>query len=240
MQESTILVASTSEALISFCELRLHWARSKETTMRILIIGATGPTGLQLINEGLSLGHEITAAVRNPQAATLPQGVRVVRADVMDPPSMLAATTAQEAVISSLGSKIDRKPTTLFSQGTRNLIAGMNLSGVKRLVCITGIGAGDSKGHGGFLYDRLFHPFLLDEIYIDKTRQEEEIRCSNLDWTIVRPGRLTNGPRTMRFRQFDELTGVTVGKISRADVAYYIMTHIADKSSFSKTATLTY
>ena len=72
----------------------------------------------------------------------------------------------------------------------------MKKAGVKRLVCVTGIGAGDSKGHGGFLYDSIFLPFLLGTIYADKDRQELVIKASDVDWTIVRPGFLTNGPLT--------------------------------------------
>ncbi len=187
--------------------------------MKILIIGATGPTGLEIVKQGLALGHQVTAAVRRPESASLPQGTIVVRADVTDAHSLMAATAGQDAVLNSLGSSIDRKPTTLFSQGTRNLLAAMQQAACRRLLCITGIGAGDSQGHGGFFYDRIIQPLLLNEIYKDKTRQEEVVRQSGIHWTIVRPGMLTNGPRTGRFRALTDLTGITVGKISRADVA---------------------
>src|SRR5436305_1164889 len=83
-----------------------------------------------------------------------------------------SAVAGHDVVISSLGSKLSRKPTTLLSDGTRNVVGAMKAAGVPRLICITGIGAGDSRGHGGFLYDRLILPLLLAEIYEDKTRQE--------------------------------------------------------------------
>jgi putative NADH-flavin reductase len=206
--------------------------------MKILVIGATGPTGRELVAQGAALGHEITAAVRHPESAAMPAGVRVVSADVTDAASMAAAVTGQDAVISSLGSKLSRKPTTLFSRGTRNLIDAMRGAGVGRLVCITGIGAGDSKGHGGFLYDRIIQPLLLNEIYKDKDRQEELIRASSLDWTIVRPGALTNGARTEQVRAWSDLTGVTIGKISRADVAWFILKYLNDQKSFRTTMTI--
>src|ERR1017187_4190056 len=157
-----------------------------EKIMKILVIGATGPSGRELVTQGIALDHEITAAVRQSESAGLPEQVRVVRGDVMDAASMVAAVAGQDAVISSLGAKLSRKPTTLFSEGTRNLVAAMNKAGVKRLVCITVIGAGDSRMHGGFLYDRLILPLLLKEIYNDKDRQEALICESKLDWTIVR------------------------------------------------------
>ena len=116
----------------------------------------------------------------------------------------------------------------------------MNDAGVRRLICITGIGAGDSKGHGGFLYDRIIQPLLLKEIYKDKDRQEDLIRKSGLDWTIVRPGALTNGVRTERVRALSDLTGITVGKVSRADVAWFILDSLHDMNSIRSTITLTY
>jgi putative NADH-flavin reductase len=208
--------------------------------MKILVIGATGPTGRELVSQGVALGHEITAAVRHPESAALPAGVRLVRADVNDGDSLAIAVAGQDVVISSLGSKLSRKPTNLFSFGTRNLLIAMNDAGVRRLVCITGIGAGDSKGHGGFLYDRIIQPLLLKEIYKDKDRQEDLIRKSNLDWTIVRPGTLTNGIRTGRVRALTDLRGITVGKVSRADVAWFILDRLHDLNSVRSTITLTY
>ncbi len=206
--------------------------------MRLLVIGATGPTGRELVQQGLELGHEITAVARNPETAGLAQGAKVVKADVMDAASMQVAVTGQDAVLSSLGSKLSRKPTTLFSEGTSNLIRAMKNAKVQRLVCITGIGAGDSKGHGGFLYDKIFQPLLLDEIYKDKTRQEELIRTSQLKWTIVRPGALTNGAKTGSVKSYTDLTGVTIGKISRADVAAFVLKAVGDETAVGKIYTI--
>jgi putative NADH-flavin reductase len=208
--------------------------------MKILVIGATGATGRELAAQGTALGHEITAAVRHPESADLPASVRVARVDVTDSASLAAAVVSQDAVVSSLGTKLSRKPTTLLSEGTRKLVTAMREAGVRRLVCITGIGAGDSKGHGGFLYDQIIQPLLLNEIYKDKTRQEVVVRESGLDWTLVRPGQLTNGAKTERLRALTDLAGVTVGKVSRADVAAFILAHINDEKSFRLTFTLTY
>jgi len=99
---------------------------------------------------------------------------------------------------------------------------------VKRLVCITGIGAGNSKGHGGFLYNKLILPLVLKRIYDDKDRQEAEIRSSNLDWIIVRPGFLTNEPAKGSYRVLTDLTGVTAAQISRADVAAFVLQQLTD------------
>jgi putative NADH-flavin reductase len=116
----------------------------------------------------------------------------------------------------------------------------MKKSGVRRLVCVTGIGAGDTRGHGGLLFDRLFFPLLLKAIYADKDRQESLIKASDVDWVIVRPGFLTNGPLTGRYRTMTNLSGVTAGRISRADVAHFILQQLVAPSHLRQTPLLTY
>ncbi len=210
-----------------------------QSSMKVLVVGATGPTGRLIVKQGIELGHAVTAMARNPATAALPEAARVVRADVTRPESLMPAVAGQDAVICCIGTKLSRKPTTLLSDGTRNLVGAMRESGVRRLVCVTGIGAGDSKGHGGFFYDRIIQPLLLNEIYKDKTRQEAVVRDSGLDWTLVRPAALTNGGRTALVKAFTHLDGITVGKISRADVAAFVLATLADKKSVSGTFTIT-
>lgn len=208
--------------------------------MKILVIGATGPLGREVVSQALAAGHEVTALARRPDQAGLPQGVRVLPGDVTRPDTLGSAIAGHDAVVSVLGSKLSRKPTTLLSQGTRNVVDAMTRAGVKRLVCVTGIGAGDSKGHGGFVYDKIIQPLLLNEIYKDKTRQEEVVRASGLAWTIVRPAQLTNGPKAGSFRTLTDLKGVTATKISRADVAAYILSIIGEAKTLGQAVLMTY
>ncbi len=210
--------------------------------MKVLIIGATGPTGQQLVQQALTQGHEVTALVRNPDKFEMQHDrLRAVKGDVLDSESFETAVQQQQAVISSLGTKkISLEPVTLFSEGTKNLLQAMNHHAVRRLICITGIGAGDSKGHGGFLYDKLILPLVLKRIYDDKDRQEAEIRQSNLDWVIVRPGLLTNEPAKGNYRVLTDLTGVTAGKISRADVATFALQQLTDDRYLRQTPLLSY
>ncbi len=105
---------------------------------------------------------------------------------------------------------------------------------------MTGIGAGDSRGHGGFFYDKIINPLLLKTTYEDKDRQEAIVRESGLDWVIVRPGFLTNGSRTGEYRVLTELNGVKAGKISRADVADFILREAAEMKYRGQTPLLTY
>jgi putative NADH-flavin reductase len=135
---------------------------------------------------------------------------------------------------------VTRRPVTVFSRGTQNVLTAMAGHKVRRLLCITGIGAGDSKGHGGFLYDRIFQPLLLKTIYEDKDRQEALIRASDTDWTIVRPGFLTNGPLTRHYRVITDLAGITAGRISRADVAHFLLGELSANRHLGQTPLLTY
>jgi putative NADH-flavin reductase len=209
--------------------------------MNLLIIGATRGIGFQLFEQALQAEHVITALVRDLQKMPKQHDrLRVVQGDILDLGAVQRAMAEQEAVCVTIGIGITWKPVTVFSQGTRNVLEAMLQQGVRRLICITGIGAGDSKGHGGFLYDRLFNPLLLKAIYEDKDRQEALIRASDTDWTIVRPGFLTNGPLTKKYQVITDLTGITAGKISRADVAHFILEELATNRYLGQAPLLTY
>ena len=209
--------------------------------MNLLIIGATRGIGFQLLEQALQAEHVITALVRDLQKMPKQHDrLRVVQGDILDLGAVQRAMAEQEAVCVTIGIGITRKPVTVFFQGTRNVLEAMRRQGVRRLICITGIGAGDSKGHGGFLYDRLFNPLLLKTIYEDKDRQEALIRASDTDWTIVRPGFLTNGPLTKKYQVITDLTGITAGKISRADVAHFILEELATNRYLGQAPLLTY
>ena len=106
----------------------------------------------------------------------------------------------------------------------------MQAQNVRRLVCITGTGAGDSKGHGPWWYNWLVQPLVLRGVYEDKTRQEAVVRSSGLDWTLVRPGVLTNAPAKglATVRALTDLTGQHAGSISRADVAAFCLREVGE------------
>jgi hypothetical protein len=108
---------------------------------------------------------------------------------------------------------------SLFSEGTGNIVRCMTRHNTRRFICITGIGAGESRGHGGMFSNRIVQSAALQEIYEDKTRQEELIRYCNRDWIAVRPAQLTDGPAMGRYAMLKEVRGVQTTTISRADVA---------------------
>jgi len=194
------------------------------TAPRILLVGATGPTGREVLSLAKASGLRIRALARNPGSlGAIGDDHEVVRGDVLDPASLVAVLRDIDVVVSVLGTPLTRKPVTLLSRGTTNLLDAMAETGTRRIVCVTGMGAGDSRGHGGFVYDRIVLPLLLGSIYADKDRQEEILRRCDVDWTIVRPAYLFDGPVTGRIRVLTDLTGVRLTRISRADVAAFLI-----------------
>ncbi len=209
--------------------------------MRLLIIGATRGIGRQAMEQALAQGHEVTVLARRPEKLTWQhERLTVLPGDILDLASVSQAMAGQEAVFTTIGIPPTWQPVTVFSAGIKNVLAAMEQHQVDRLLAVTGIGAGDSKGHGGFFYDRIFKPLLLKRIYEDKDREEAIIQESQVRWTIVRPGFLTNGPLTGKYRVLTDLRGVTCGKISRADVAHFLLQEVAANRYVHQTPLLTY
>ena len=197
--------------------------------MKILVTGATGQTGQAIVRQALAAGHEVVALVRSEaKAVPLLPGAKLVVGDGRDAAALARAVDGCGSVISALGTRNVTliKRVTVNSESTRALVGAMKTTGVSRLVCITGLGAGDSAGHGGFLYDRIIKAFILRTIYHDKDRQEAVVRTSGLDWVIVRPSVLTDKPASGRIRAITDLTGFNGGAIPRADVAAFVLAQV--------------
>jgi putative NADH-flavin reductase len=208
--------------------------------MKVLILGATGSLGRHLVEQALQRGHQVSVLARDP-SRVVPRDprIRIVQGDVLDPQALDRAVAGQDAVIYSIGAP-NRRPTTLFSESTRLLIAAMEKHGVRRLVAVTGIGAGDSRGHGGFLYDKIIFPLLTRNIYRDKDRQEELIRNSKLEWVIVRPASFRDGRVRGQFRVETNLKGVILRRIPRAEVARFVLDQLTDDRYLYKTPLIGY
>ena len=193
--------------------------------MKLLIIGGTGKTGRELIKQGLVEGHVITAIARNPKKLKFDNpNFSVVKGDVLISDSLENPFREQDAVISALGHKRFFIKTTILSRGTKNIINAMNNNGVKRFICITSLGIKDSKFKLGLYYTLFTIPVILFFYFLDKRKQEELIMKSNLDWTIVRPGQLTNGKKRTNYKHDIKAGNYILTKmISRASVAHFIL-----------------
>jgi uncharacterized protein YbjT (DUF2867 family) len=209
--------------------------------MKLLVTGATGGTGQAIVRLAIAQGHGVTALVRSVTKATaLLPGATFVEGDARDEPAILRALSGCEAVISALGTPMSPfREVTLLSEATAALISAMTLQRVTRLVCITGMGAGDSKGHGGVFYDRIFQPLMLRKVYQDKDRQEAIVRASGLAWVIVRPAVLNDKPATGRVTATVDLTTVHGGSIPRADVAGFVLDQLTGEQWVRKAPLIT-
>lgn len=200
-------------------------APARKRVSRVLIIGATGGTGRELVAQALERGYAVTALARNPAKLQIqsPQ-LTVVQGDVLDYDSIAHAMRGQDAVLSALGHQRYLYPTRILSAGTRNILRAMAAQGATRFVCATSLGIGDSAGRLGLLYTFFIIPLILPFYFWDKAKQERIIAESELDWTIVRPGALRNSKGSGRYR-----SGAHVGSfiqthsIARAEVAAFML-----------------
>jgi putative NADH-flavin reductase len=192
--------------------------------VRLLILGASGRVGRHVEDEALRRGHTVTALVRTPaKLGDVAGRITIIRGDALDRGNVNAAVQGQDAIIYALGAGNVRH-TTLFSASTRILLEAMKLARVRRLLCVTGVGAGDSKGHGGFFYDRILFPLFTKGIYADKDRQEALIRDSGTDWTIVRPASFRAGDQADHLVMVTAIEPSTVlRRISIGEVADFVL-----------------
>lgn len=197
---------------------------------RILIVGATGGTGRELVTQALDQGYQVTAFARNPAHLQVEHPrLTVVRGDVLDPSSLDAALRGQDAVLSALGHRQFFRPTRIQSEGTRNLLEAMERQGIRRFVGESALGIGDSAFHGGLLSTFFVIPLILPFYFWDKARQERVIAGSRADWTIVRPGALSSGQRRGGVQARPGGGSLLhSSRIARADVAAFMLEQLAD------------
>ena len=186
--------------------------------MHILIIGATGGTGRQLVQQALDLGHQVTAFVRKPAKLKMEHpNLRVAQGNVLDYASLESAMRGQSAVVCALGHKRFFYPTRILSEGTRNILRAMKACHVPRLVCESSLGVGNSVGRLGLLFTLFVIPVILPFVFWDKVRQEKLIEESDTDWIIVRPAVLTNRPPRGDYRHGPDVGNyVLSNRIARA------------------------
>jgi nucleoside-diphosphate-sugar epimerase len=218
-------------------------AKARDVMPTILIVGASRGIGLATVKAALAAGYTVRALARSADAIAINDPrLEKISGDALDGAAMARASEGASAVIQVLGVPITPttvlKGTKLFSSASRVLVEAMRIAGVRRLIAVTGLETGDSRGSAGLLHAHVLFPLILQRIYDDKCAQEEIIRSSGLDWTIVRPGILTDGPATERYRVLADAESWHGGFISRRDVGDFLIRQIADDTYIGKTPVL--
>ena len=208
--------------------------------MKIFIVGGTGGTGRQVIEQALLENHLVTALVRNPvKLNTDHPNLKVIKGNILEPDTFEQAIKENEVVISALGHKRFFIKTNILSEGTKNIVNAMEKHKVKRFICITSMGVNDSRFRLGLYYTLFVIPVILLFYFLDKEKQERIIRQSSLDWTIVRPGQLTNGKKRTTYRHGSKLGSYIFTKmVSRADVAHFILQEVKNDKYIKKSPSI--
>ncbi|WP_256757439.1 NAD(P)-dependent oxidoreductase [Cohnella sp. WQ 127256] len=202
--------------------------------MKIVVIGATGGTGRQVVMQALEIGHEVTAIVRSPEKVDIRhKRLEVIKGDVLEPSSIAQTIVGKDAIISALGVS-HRKPTSVYSDGTNYVMKAMHATGVRRLICLSS--AGLEIPTDTPMLQRLVIKHIIQKMYKnayeDMERMEAKVQISKFDWTIIRPPRLTNGAKTGTYRTAINESLPHAQGISRADLADYMVRSLTDQSSY--------
>lgn len=207
--------------------------------MKLTIFGSTGSIGCQLVRQALESGHAVTAFVRDPSKLVVKHNsLKVVQGNVLDLSSVEKAVQGQDAILCSLGA--GRKG-TVRSEGTRNIIRAMEKLGVRRFICQSTLGVGDSWDNLNYFWKYIMFSGFLRQTYADHVSQEDYIKQCLLDWTIIRPAAFTNGEHAGEYRHgFSGTDKTTKLKISRADVADFMLKQLTDDTYLHKTPGLSY
>jgi putative NADH-flavin reductase len=209
--------------------------------MNLLVFGATGATGQHVVQQALGQGHAVSAFVRNPEA--LPKNekrLRVVVGDTTrDTPRIIEALSGQDVVISALGRRSSFKSDHLIERSMQAIVPAMERAGVRRLILVSAFGVGESRLDAP-LIPRVMYRILLGDIFADKNAAEENVRRTNVDWTFVYPVLLTEGPMTGTYRVGERLELHGLPKISRADVAHFILAEVGKRAFVRKVAVVSY
>ena len=192
--------------------------------MRLLILGATGGTGRALMEQASARGHQVTAFVRSPQKLDAPrEGVTVRRGDPLSVTDLRVVLPGHDAVLTAIGPPGPGR-TTIFRDSGRSIVEAMSADGVRRLLVVSVAALFEGAG----LAVALFRRTLLRNIVIDAAEMERIVTSSDLEWTIVRPPRLTNGPLTKQYRVADGRLPRGRILISRADVADFLLDELEE------------
>lgn len=207
--------------------------------MKVVLFGATGLTGRHVLTQALARGHEVTALVRRPESLDVKsESLRLVKGDALDAAAVAAAIEGQDVVLQCLGigGKGDGKPSTMVSDATRLILDAMRAHGVRRLVCMSNLGAGDSATFGPWIYRVFLLPVFMKwlvAIIDDKNRMEPMVRESGLDWTLARFPAILDRAAKGRLRESPENQGLGF-TITAADAATWLLDQLESGANVGK------
>ncbi len=212
-----------------------HTIKSKTKQMNISIIGASAGIGLEAVKIGLDRKHSITTLSRSAVPVEESKSLTRILGNALNKADLLRAIQNTEAIIVTLGTSKNMKATTLFSDFAKLIVAINKEHKIEvPLIFVTGFGAGESKNYVPWLV-KMFLKYLLKDVYADKTKMEEIITRSDLNWTVVRPGRLFEKPLTGHYRIENTLfKGINIGGINRADVADFLIKQAEKQTELKK------
>lgn len=195
--------------------------------MKIVVFGATGGTGREVVKQALAQGHNVTAFVRDSKRLRMEdERLRVVVGDALQPEPVAQAVRGQDAVVVALGSR-NRSERSVRSAGTANVIQAMEEAGVARLVVVSAGGVGDSYDQAPLVL-KLVIKTLLRNTYADHEEQERHVRESSLEWVIVRPARLVEGPASGEYHVAAAESRPPGGQVTTADLAAFLLQQLSD------------
>ena len=209
--------------------------------MRVLVIASDKRVRRQLVEQAEADGHQVTTLEKKqPRRWFRRPKHRVVAGDVLQERSLRPAVQGQDAVVCWLTEPATRKPTTYLWEGTANLIRNMERHRVRRLICITACGTGESRGHCGFVHDKIVQPLFLKQVYEDRDRQEELIRGTQLEWVIVRPARLVNRRPRGQYMVLTDLRNFKASRIALLDAVEFTLKQLSSNFYLFQAPLVTY
>ncbi|CAL2084351.1 SDR family oxidoreductase [Tenacibaculum sp. 190524A02b] len=209
---------------------------------KIIVFGATGSVGKLVVQQLLEKGYEVTAFCRSSVklAAVRNKNLKIVVGDVLTIEDVNKALKNQEVVIVTLGAGKNRK-SKVRSQGTKNILEGMKNNNLKRIICQTTLGAGASTHNLNFFWKRIMFGWFLKQVFLDHELQEYYVQNSGLEWTIARPSAFIDNEEIKSYQHgFSPLIKTLKLKISRANVADFLIKQIENKNYLYKTPGVSY
>jgi putative NADH-flavin reductase len=210
--------------------------------VRIVIFGAAGATGRALVTQALAQGYQVTAFVRTPAKFDLKgAGLNVIQGNVTDAAAVERALSGQDAVLSTLGAATPLKRDQILVSGVDNIVRAMERAGPRRLIYLSFLGVRGGREQLSLVGRYVVAPLILRNVVADHEAKENIIARSGLDWTIVRPPRLTNGPHTGVYRHGGDIKAeAVIPMISRADVADFMLLQLDNRAYLRKAPAVMY